>query len=257
MTIHPTALVDPQARLGNDVTVGAYSIIGPDVVIGDGSRIGPHVVITGNTTIGRNNQIFQFASVGDVPQDKKYAGEPTRLVIGDGNVIRECCTINRGTVQDEGVTRIGNDNWIMAYVHIAHDCIVGNDTILANNVALAGHARVGDHAILGGFTLVHQFCAIGAHAFTAMGSGIGKDVPPFVMVSGNPAAAHGLNSEGLKRRGFDKERMALLRKAYKILYRSGLTLEQAKTELAQLPGITDDVKMLLGFLETQTRGIVR
>lgn len=257
MNIHPTAIIDPKARLGTNVVVGPYSIVGPDVEIGDGCWIGPHVVITGHTTIGRANKIFQFASLGDMPQDKKYADEPTRLEIGDSNVIRECCTINRGTAQDQCVTRIGNSNWIMAYVHVAHDCIVGNDTILANNVALAGHVHVGDYAILGGFTLVHQFCAIGAHAFTAMGSGIGKDVPPFMMVSGNPAQPHGLNSEGLKRRGFDKDRLGALRQAYKILYRSGLTLEQARQELAALAADAGDVAELLRFLETQTRGIVR
>lgn len=257
MNIHPTAIIDPKARLGTNVVVGPYSIIGPDVEIGDGCWIGPHVVITGHTSIGCANKIFQFSSLGDMPQDKKYADEPTRLEIGDSNVIRECCTINRGTAQDQGVTRIGNSNWIMAYVHVAHDCIVGNDTILANNVALAGHVHVGDYAILGGFTLVHQFCAIGTHAFTAMGSGIGKDVPPFMMVSGNPAQPHGLNTEGLKRRGFDKDRLGALRQAYKTLYRSGLTLEQARQELAALAADAGDVAELLRFLETQTRGIVR
>lgn len=257
MSIHPTAIVDPQAKLGTDVTIGAYSIVGPEVEIGDGTWIGPHVVVTGATRIGRNNKIFQFASIGEMPQDKKYAGESTRLEIGDGNVIREGCTINRGTVQDDGVTRLGNNNWIMAYVHVAHDCVVGDETILANNVGLAGHVHVGDYAILGGFTLVHQFCSIGAHAFTALGTVIGKDVPPFLMISGNPAQAHGLNSEGLKRRGFDKDRLALLRKAYKILYRSGLTLEQAKEALGNMPDATDDVKAFAQFLEVQTRGIVR
>ena len=257
MNVHPTSIVDPQAKLGTDVTIGAYSIVGPEVEIGDGTWLGPHVVVTGATRIGRDNKIFQFASIGEIPQDKKYAGEATRLEIGDCNAIRVGCTINRATTQDAGGTRLGNNHWIMAYVTVAHDCIVGDETILANNVALAGHVHVGDYAILGGFTLVHQFCAIGAHAFTAMGSGIGKDVPPFLIVSGNPAQAHGLNAEGLKRRGFDKERLAQLRKAYKILYRSGLTLEQAKEELERMPEATADVKQFAHFLEIQTRGIVR
>jgi UDP-N-acetylglucosamine acyltransferase len=257
MSIHPTAIVDPSATIAANVTIGAYSIIGAEVSIGEGCWIGPHVVINGPTCIGRENKIFQFASIGDAPQDKKYAGEPTRLEIGDRNVIRECCTINRGTVQDEGVTRIGCDNWIMAYVHVAHDCVVGNNIILANNVALAGHVSVGDFAILGGFTLVHQFCAIGTHAFTAMGSGIGKDVPPFLMVSGNPAHAHGLNSEGLKRRGFSPEAMSALRKAYKVLYRSGLTLKEAMPQLAALQAGQPEVGLFTEFLQRQTRGIVR
>lgn len=207
--------------------------------------------------MGCDNKIYSFASIGDDPQDKKYAGEPTRLVIGERNVIRECCTINRGTVQDEGVTSIGNDNWIMAYVHIAHDCKVGNNTILANNTSLAGHVSVDDHTILGGFTLVHQFCAIGAYAFTAMSSVISKDVPPYVMVSGHMARPHGLNSEGLKRRGFSKEVMLELRRAYKTLYRSGLTLDEAK-EALQEPAIRfPEVRIMLEFLGRVTRGLIR
>ncbi len=255
--IHPSAIIDPAARLHESVSVGPYSIIGADVEIGANTWIGPHVVIQGPTRIGSDNRIFQFCSVGDMPQDKKYADEPTRLEIGDRNVIREGCTLNRGTVQDQGVTRIGDDNWIMAYVHVAHDCVVGNRVILANNVALAGHTKVGDEAILGGFTLVHQFCAIGEHAFSAMGTAIGKDVPPYVMVSGNPVSVHGLNAEGLKRRGYDSERLAVLRKAYKILYRSGLTLQAAKEELATMAEGSDDVRLLLDFLNQQTRGIAR
>ncbi len=257
MSVHPTAIVDPQAKLGTDVTIGPYSIIGADVEIGDNTWIGPHVVINGPTKIGNNNKVYQFASLGEAPQDKKYDGEPTRLEIGDRNIIRECVTIHRGTIQDQGVTRVGNDGLFLAYCHIAHDCHVGNNVIFSNNASLAGHVHVGDYAILGGFTLVHQFCVIGAHAFTGMGSGIGKDVPPFLIVSGNPAQAHGLNAEGLKRRGFDKARLAQLRKAYKILFRSGLTLEQAKEELGRMPDATDDVRQFAQFLEIQTRGIVR
>ena len=257
MSIHPTALVDPGAEIADGVTIGAYSVIGAGVCIAEGSWIGPHVVINGPTSIGRENKIYQFASIGDAPQDKKYAGEDTRLEIGDRNVIRECCTINRGTTQDLGVTRIGNDNWIMAYVHVAHDCMVGNNTILANNVALAGHVTIGDFAILGGYTLVHQFCAIGAHAFTAMGSGVGKDVPPYLMVSGNPAHAHGLNYEGLKRRGFSREALNALRKAYKIVYRTGLTMNDAIKQLEAFQDEHTEVAVFVDFLNQQTRGIVR
>ncbi|OGT18668.1 MAG: acyl-[acyl-carrier-protein]--UDP-N-acetylglucosamine O-acyltransferase [Gammaproteobacteria bacterium RBG_16_57_12] len=255
--IDPHAIIDPGARLADDVTVGAYSIIGADVEIGPGSWIGPHVVIKGPTRIGRDNKIYQFASIGDDPQDKKYAGEPTRLEIGDRNVIRECCTINRGTVQDKGVTRIGNDNWIMAYVHIAHDCQLGNQIILANNASLAGHVSIDDFAILGGFTLVHQFCAIGAHSFSAMGSAIAKDVPPYLMVSGQMAVPHGLNTEGLKRQGFTPQAMQALRQAYKTLYRSNLTLEQAKEALRGPAAEHAEVRVMLDFLERVTRGIVR
>lgn len=255
--IDSRAVIDPAARIAPGVIVGPYSVIGPDVEIEAGCRIGPHVVIRGPTTIGRDNEIFQFASIGDAPQDKKYAHEPTRLEIGDRNVIREACTINRGTVQDRGVTSIGNDNWIMAYVHIAHDCIVGNHTIFANNASLAGHVRVEDHAILGGFTLVHQFCAIGAHAFTGMGSSIAKDVPPYMMVSGAPAHPHGLNSEGLKRRGFSSETLATLKKAYKLLYRSGLPFDEALAAIRGLEADCAEVTPLREFLEHQTRGIIR
>jgi len=255
--IHPQAIIDPSARLGDGVQVGPYSVIGPDVVIGDGTWIGSHVVLTGPTSIGRNNKIYPFASVGGEPQDKKYRDEPTRLEIGDNNVIREYCTISRGTVQDEGITSIGNDNWIMAYVHIAHDCRVGNHTIFANSASLAGHVSVGDYAILGGFTLVHQFCKIGAHCFTAMNSVISKDVPPFVMVSGHMAKPHGLNTEGLKRRQFSSDALSKLRKAYKILYRSGLTTEHALEQLATLAVDCPEVEALAGFVREATRGIVR
>lgn len=255
--IDARAVIDPSARIAPGVIVGPYAVIGPDVEIDEGCRIGPHVVIRGPTTIGRDNEIYQFASIGDAPQDKKYAREPTRLEIGSRNVIREGCTINRGTVQDRGATTIGDDNWIMAYVHIAHDCVVGNNTIFANNASLAGHVRVEDHAILGGFTLVHQFCAIGAHSFSGMGSAIAKDVPPYVMVSGSPAHPHGLNSEGLKRRGFSEQALGGLKKAYKLLYRSRLPFEQAVEEIRALEAECAEVAPLREFLERQTRGIIR
>ncbi len=255
--IDARAIVDPAAELAEDVEVGPYAVIGAGVRIDAGCRIGPHAVIEGPTRIGRDNRIFQFASVGTAPQDKKYGGEPTELVIGDGNTIREFVTINRGTVQDEGVTRIGDDNWIMAYVHIAHDCQVGSHTIFANNASLAGHVRVEDYAILGGFTLVHQFCAIGTHAFTAFGTGVAKDIPPFVMVSGSPAHPHGLNVEGLRRRGFSSEAIQELKRAYKTLYRSGLTLEEAIGRLREQAGRVPEVATMVAFLEKRTRGIVR
>lgn len=257
MSIDPRAIVDPSAKIGENVTIGPFSIIGADVEIGDESWIGPHVVIEGPTVIGKQNKIFQFASIGGEPQDKKYAGEPTRLEMGDRNVVREYVTISRGTVQDQGITSIGSDNWIMAYVHIAHDCIVGNNTIFANSASLAGHAKVGDYAILGGFTLVHQFAAIGAHSFCGMGSAISKDIPPFVMVSGNPAHPHGLNSEGLKRRGFTDNDLVQLKRAYRTLYRSKLTLEQALETLREQAGESDAVQTMVTFLEGQTRGILR
>ena len=255
--IHSHAVIDPSARIGENVSIGPFSVIGKDVEIGDGTRIGPHVVINGPTSIGRDNQIFQFASLGDMPQDKKYAGEPTRLEIGDRNVIREYCTMNRGTTQDDGVTSVGNDNWIMAYTHMAHDCKVGNHTIFANNAQIAGHVHVEDYVILGAFTAVHQFVHIGLRSFSAMGTIITKDVPPYVMVSGNPASPHGLNVEGLKRSGETPEVQKALRQAYKILYRSGLTFEQAKLELAKLAKQFDAVASFNLFLQNVTRGIVR
>jgi UDP-N-acetylglucosamine acyltransferase len=255
--IDPTAVIDPAAQLDSGVSIGPYSIIGPDVVIGSGSVIGPHVVINGPTSIGRDNRIYQFASIGDAPQDKKYAGEATRLEIGDRNTIREFVTINRGTVQDEGVTVLGNDNWIMAYVHIAHDCRIGDHTIFANNASLAGHVRIFDHVILGGFTLVHQFCAIGSHALTAFGSGISKDVPPYVTVGGSPSRAHGLNMEGLRRRGFSPESRMALKRAYRTLYRENRSLEDALVQLRQQAAGDANVAVLTEFLEQQTRGIVR
>lgn len=255
--IDPRAVVDPAAQLAPDVTVGPYSIIGADVYIGAGTWIGPHVVIRGHTRIGEKNKIYQFASVGDDPQDKKYKGERTLLEIGDRNVIRESCTINRGTVQGGGVTRMGNDNWIMAYVHIAHDCIIGNDTILVNNASLAGHVTIEDHVILGGFSLVHQFCTVGAYAFTSMASGVAKDVPPYVRVAGHMAEPHGLNSEGLKRHGFTPETVAHLRRAYKIIYRSNLTVEKAVERLRELAQECHEVEHLAAFVEKSKRGIVR
>lgn len=213
--IHPTAIVDKSARIATGVSVGPYSVIGSDVEIGEDTWIGPHVIINGPTRIGRDNRIFQFNSIGEIPQDKKYQGEVSSLEIGDRNTIREYCTLNRGTRHGGGVTRVGDDNWIMAYVHIAHDCQVGSGIIMANNATLAGHVTIGNHAILGGFTLVHQFCELGDHSFSAMGTAIGKDVPPFVLVAGQPASPRGLNSEGLKRHGFDSDTLDLLRKAYK------------------------------------------
>ena len=255
--IHPTALIDPQARLGANVSVGAFSIVGADVEIGDNTWIGPHVVIEGPTTIGRDNRIWQYASVGAAPQDKKFHGENSRLVIGDRNVIREFVTFNRGTADGGGVTRIGNDNWLMAYVHIAHDCIVGNHTIFANAASLAGHVTVDDWVILGGFTLVHQFCQIGAHAFTSMGSIINRDVPPYVTVAGSFAEPKGINSEGLRRRGYDTARIMAIKRAYKTLYKSGFTLAEARGDRARAADGAPDVRLMLDFIERSQRSLVR
>ena len=257
VTIHSTAIVDPKAELADGVEIGAYSIIGPDVKVDSGTRVGAHVVINGHTTIGKNNQIFQFSSLGEAPQDKKYQNEPTKLEIGDNNTIREFCTFNRGTVQDQGVTKIGNNNWIMAYVHIAHDCNVRNNTILANNSSLAGHVDLYDHAILGGFTLVHQFCKVGEHVITAVGSVVFKDIPPYVMAAGYDAKPHGINAEGLKRRGFTAESITNIKRAYKTLYRQSLTLEEAKLALAKQTLTAPELQILLDFLSLSTRGIVR
>jgi len=256
--IHPTALIDPKAELDSSVEVGAYSVIGPDVRIASGNRIGSHVVIKGPTTIGKDNRIFQFSSLGEDPQDKKFKeGEPTQLIIGERNTIREFCTFNRGTVQDKGVTRIGNDNWIMAYVHIAHDCQVGNNTILANNSSLAGHVDMHDYAILGGFTLVHQFCKIGSHVITAVGSVVFKDIPPYVTAAGYDAKPHGINSEGLKRRGFSADAMLQIKRAYKTLYRNSLTLEEAKQAISEQQESCPELGIMVDFLNQSTRGIVR
>jgi UDP-N-acetylglucosamine acyltransferase len=254
---HPTAIIHPNARIAANAEVGAYTVIGEHVEIGAGTKIGPHVVVTGHTRIGKNNQIFQFCSIGEVPQDKKYAGEPTRLEIGDNNVIRECCTFNTGTVQDVGVTRMGNDNWVMAYVHVAHDCQIGSNVIFANSTQLAGHVLIDDYVILGGFTGVHQFCQIGAHVMTAVGTVLLHDIPPYVKVSGSPAAPHGINSEGLKRRGFSSDASTAIKRAYKTLYRSGLTLDEAKIQIDQQAAEHPEVKILAEFLNRTQRGIVR
>jgi UDP-N-acetylglucosamine acyltransferase len=255
--IHPTAVVEPSARIAADVSVGPYTMIGSDVEIDAGTSIAAHVVIQGTTRIGTDNRIFQFASLGEEPQDKKYGGEPTALEIGSGNTIREYVTINRGTVQDQGTTRIGDANWIMAGVHIAHDCRIGSHTVMANNTTLGGHVRVDDYVTLGGATLVHQFCHIGEHAFTAYGARVNKDIPPFVRVSEGRARPRGLNVEGLKRREFDGHRIRLLKEAYRLLYRSGLTLKQAVAALRELEAGSDDVKRLREFLEDCDRSIVR
>ncbi len=255
--IHSHALIDPGATLAPDVEIGPFAVIGPNVEIGAGTRIGPHAVIQGPTRIGCNNHIFQFTSIGEAPQDKKYRGEPTELIIGDGNTIREYCTINRGTVQGGGSTLIGDENWIMAYVHIAHDCHVGSHSIFANAASLAGHVSVGDWAILGGFTLVHQFCTLGAHCFTAFGSVVGQDVPPYVLISGHMARPHGLNTEGLRRRGFSSETLRQLRQAYKVIYRSGLTLDQAIARLQEMVEECPEVGLFVDALTKATRGIIR
>ena len=259
--IHPTAIVDPNAELDDSVEVGAYAIIGPNVKIGARTKIGPHVVIDGHTSIGCDNHFFQFSSIGAAPQDKKYMGEPTRLEIGDRNTIREFCTFNLGTVQDAGATRMANDNWIMAYVHLAHDCQLGSNIILANNVTLAGHVHLADWVFLGGFTSVHQFCHIGAHAMTAFTAAVSQDVPPFVTAAGNRAVPAGINSEGLKRRGFTPEQIAAIKRAYKLIYRSGLSLDDAKAALtkeeANAPASASHIRLLREFLENSARGIIR
>lgn len=255
--IHPTAIVHPAATLGANVSVGPYSIIGEHVEIGDNTRLGSHVVIEGHTRIGCDNQIFQFCSLGAAPQDKKYDNEPTRLEIGDRNTIREYCSFNVGTSQDVGVTRIGNDNWIMAYVHVAHDCQVGDNTIFANNATLAGHVTVGDWVILGGFTGVHQFVRVGAHSFCGVGTVLLQDLPPFVMVSGNPAGPRSINSEGLRRRGFSTAGIGAIKRAYKTLYRSGLSLEDARKAIAALADEHAEVQSLSDFISESGRGIVR
>jgi len=259
--IHPTAIVDPKAELAADVEVGPFAVIGPNVQIGAGTSIGAHAVIEGRTRIGRDNRIFPFCAIGGIPQDKKYAGEATALEIGDGNTIREYCTLNTGTVQDAGVTRVGSDNWIMAYVHVAHDCRIGDHAIFANGVQLAGHVHVGDWAILGGLTGVHQFVRIGAHAMTGAGTTLLQDLPPFVICNGNPAAAHGINVEGLKRRGFDAASIAALRRAYKAIYREGRTVADACAAIdaiaAEAPGAATHLHALRAFVQDSRRGIVR
>lgn len=256
-SVHPAALVDPAAQLADDVEVGAFSIIGPNVSIGPGSRIGPHVVVTGRTTIGRNTRIFQFASIGEEPQDKKYAGEDTELIIGDDNTIRELCTFSRGTIQGGGKTIIGNNNWIMACVHIAHDCHLGDNIIMANNASLAGHVTVGDWAILSGYSLIHQFCNVGEHSFTSFASHVNQSIPPYVTVSGEKARAKGVNTEGLKRRGYTSEQIRQVRRAYKVLYRSGLPLEEARAKLVEMAEGHDEIKPLVDFLETTVKSFIR
>ena len=255
--IHPSAIIDPAAELGENVSVGPFCVIGADVRIGSGSQIGPHVVIKGATRIGQENRIYQFASVGEDPQDKKYAGERTLLKIGDRNVIREFVTINRGTLQDEGITSIGNDNLFMAYVHVAHDCSIANNVIMANAASLGGHVQIEDWAILGGFTLVHQFTRVGCYSFSAMGSAIGKDVPPYVMVDGKPAKPRGINAEGLKRHAFSKQDLGGIRRAYKVLYQSGLPLEQAISEIAIMQEDTQVLQPMVKFLQSRVRSIIR
>jgi len=259
--VHATAIVDPAAELAADVAIGPYAVVGPGVQVGAGTTIGAHCVIEGPTRIGRDNRIHSHAALGGAPQDMKYRGEPTALEIGDRNTIREFCTFNRGTVQDSGATRVGNDNWVMAYVHVAHDVQLGSHTILANNATLAGHVQIGDWAIVGGLTGVHQFCKVGAHAMTGFQSRIAQDVPPFMMVEGNPSGVRGFNAEGLRRRGFSRERIALIKQMHRLLYRDGLTLDAARDAIGALKGTVEggdvDVAMLRDFLAASTRGIAR
>ena len=255
--IDPRAVIDPAAELAADVAVGPFAVIGPHVMIGSGCRIGPHAVVLGPTQLGRNNQVFQFASLGDAPQDKKYKGEPTRLEIGEGNTFREYCTVNRGTTHDLGVTRIGNDNWFMAYTHVAHDCQIGDHCILANFATLGGHVELGDWVIMAGFSGVHQFCKIGAHCFIANNAAVTRDVPPYLMVTGQPAEPHSVNAEGLKRRGFTPEQIRNIRAAYKVLYRSGLKLAEATEQLNKHAAEQPELKPFVEFLATTTRSIVR
>jgi UDP-N-acetylglucosamine acyltransferase len=255
--IDPRAVVHPSAKIGKNVSVGAYSLVGANVEIGDNTWIGPHVVINGPTRIGRDNRIFQFCSIGEEPQHRKYAGEPTRLEIGDRNVIREYCSFHRGTTVDQGVTRVGNDNYLMAHVHVAHDCVVGSHITMANNATLAGHVHVGDHCILGGYALVHQFCRVGIHAYLGFACAVSQDVPPYVMANGNPAVPHGINSKGLKARGFTAAQVEALRKCYKILYRSNLLFAEARRELAQMGADEPVVKVLADFLSDSKRSIIR
>lgn len=259
--IHPTAIIDPRAQLAPSVTVGPYSIIGPNVSIGADTIVGPHCVIDGHTTIGQGNHFYRFCSIGGMPQDKKYAGEPTRLELGDRNMVREYVTINTGTTQDVGVTRLGSDNWVMAYVHVAHDCQIGNHTILANGVQMGGHVHIGDWAIVGGLAAVHQFGKIGAHSMTGGQSALHMDIPPYVMGSGNPCVPVGINVEGLKRRGFSPESISALRDAYKLIYRRSLTLadacEQIRARQASEPAVAQALQPLLDFVLASSRGIIR
>ena len=255
--IHPTAVVDKRAKLGANVSIGPYTVVDGDVEIGEGTTIGAHNVITGHTRIGRDNRIFHFCSIGEANQDKKYKGEPTRVEIGDGNTVREYCSIHRGTVQDAGLTRVGNDNWIMANCHIAHDCFVGDHTVLANYASLAGHVHLGDYATLGGFVGAHQFVKVGAHVMVAAAVILFQDVPPYVTIGGIPPAPHGINGEGLKRRGFSAEDIAALKKAYRTLYKSGLSIAEAQAELEKQAAAAPHVRAIVDFLATSTRGILR
>ncbi|GLX77185.1 acyl-[acyl-carrier-protein]--UDP-N-acetylglucosamine O-acyltransferase [Thalassotalea insulae] len=255
--IHPQAIVEAGAQIGQNVTIGPWTYISKNVVIGDDCVIGPNVVINGPTRIGKGNRIFQFASIGEDCQDLKYAGEPTELVIGENNVFRESCTVHRGTIQDQGITQIGSNNLFMAYTHVAHDCVVGNHCILANNASIAGHVHVGDYAILGGMSGVHQFCHIGAHSFVAATSLVLKDIPPYVMASGNGAKPFGLNSEGLKRRGFSAESVRAIKQAYRKVYRQGLTVEQALEEIAESIAASDEISLFTQFIASSKRGIIR
>lgn len=255
--IHSSAIIADSASIADDVDVGAYTVIGDGVVIGSGTRVDSHVVINGPTTIGKDNHIYQFASIGDDPQDKKYRDEPTKLTIGDRNTIREFCTVSRGTVQDAGETVIGDDNWIMAYVHIAHDCHVGSNTIMANNTTLAGHVHIGDWVIMGGFSGAHQFCRVGAHAFLGMYTGVNRDVPAYTMVSGNPGVPRGINSEGLKRRGFDAVQIRNIKDAYRLIYRKGMKLADAVEEIAARAAEQSELDLLLESLRSSERGLVR
>ncbi|MGR9052338.1 MAG: acyl-ACP--UDP-N-acetylglucosamine O-acyltransferase [Gammaproteobacteria bacterium] len=255
--IDPKAIIDSRANLADGVSVGPFSVIGPDVTIQTGTVIGPHVVINGPTSIGRDNRIYQFASIGEDPQDKKYASEVTRLEIGDRNTIREFATFHRGTQQDRSLTQVGSDNLFMAYTHVAHDCVIGNHVIMANGASLAGHVHLGDHAILGGFTLVHQFTQIGQYSFSAMGSAVTQDIPPFIMVGGRPTRPHGINSVGMERNGVHPEAIRLIRKAYKILYKMNLRLEDAIEEMEELAGDSDELSVMVSFLRNVTRGILR
>ena len=255
--IHSTAIISDSAKIAENVEIGAYSIIGDDVEIGSGTRIDSHVVINGPTIIGEDNHIYQFASIGDDPQDKKYANEPTRLIIGDRNTIREFCTFSRGTIQGDNETTMANDNWIMAYVHVAHDCHIGSNTIMANNTTLAGHVHIGDWVIMAGFSGAHQFCKVGAHAFIGMYSGVNRDVPAYMMVAGTPGVPRGINSEGLKRRDFDAEQIRNIKDAYRVIYRQGLKLDEAMTELQERVASQPELEILLESLRASERGIVR
>jgi len=257
MSIHPQAIIDPSAKIGENVEIGPWTWIGPSVEIGDGTQIMSHVVIKGPTKIGKNNRIFQFSSVGEECQDKKFAGEATRLEIGDNNIIRESCTIHRGTTQDKGITKIGSGNLLMAYVHVAHDCVIGDDSIFANGTTLAGHVQVADNVILGGGTMVHQFCKIGLHSMSAGGSIVLRDIPAYVMASGQSASAHGLNTEGLKRRGFSSDLILTLKRAYKVVYRKGLKLSDALEALSEIANETPEVAIFTDSIKNSDRGIIR